>query len=42
MMPQPSKKKMPITKVEQKAMQPLSNVFPGLVIYVGDSKQKRR
>ncbi|MEK7772420.1 MAG: integrase [Pseudomonadota bacterium] len=36
------KKKMPITKVEQKAMQPLSNVFPGLVIYVGDSKQKRR
>ena len=35
------RKEMPLTKVEQKTMQTLSNVFPGLVIYVGDSRQKR-
>lgn len=35
------RKEMPFTKVEQKTMQTLSNVFPGLVIYAGDSRQKR-
>ena len=36
------KKKTPLTWVEKETMRTLSNAFPGLVILVGDSKQKRK